>query len=442
MLKIYLSAGAFIFTCFYWWLPDRARLPLLASTGLAILAATDCTSFIIFCAVLSWVQFTTLQLGKTAHRKAWFWIAITGIASPLVYFKLTKENVPLGLSYYSLTFMGVFIDSYRRVIEVSPLRLFYFSTFFPVFAAGPVERFGRLNDSLFAPKVWKNSRSAEAAYLISLGLFKKFVVADRLAPFIQDPQRNYLNYVGVELWMYLTFALIQVFSDFSGIIDIVRGFSKLLGVDVIDNFNQPYFASSIPDIWRRWHISLVDWLRDFVYSPIALRTRNLYFASFVVMLLVGLWHEVTFHRIFWATYWALLFSGSICIRRRYPRASLPKWLAVFLACIAMTLSALFLIPENTDEARRMAQGLLNLSGTHFADFIGHVAISRSDMIVSLAGFLFVIASETFDRWLRKKSKVGAPKNLTANWCAIACLIVFVTAIWATGDSQAFIYLRY
>ena len=436
MLIAYIAIAAICFASVYWMLPDRFRIPFVAVAGIVTLLAISPISFAIYVALLAFILFCLRRI-EVQKIRFWFWAATVGALAPLVYFKVFYAEIPLGLSYFTLTLLGFFYDSYRGQIPsgVSSGQVLTFTIFLPIVPMGPIERFNRLSKTLFAKKIWSHLRASEGVFLIALGLFKKFVVADRLSDFVVDAQRNYLHFAGFQLWFYLVAALIQIFCDFSGFIDIVRGFSKLLGIEILDNFDQPYFARSIPDTWRRWHISLVDWLRDFLYNPIALKTKNLYLASGTVMLAVGMWHDVSWNRFFWAMFWTALFSISVFMRRRNWKLKIPTIFMVLAVCAAMALSTLFFLPKDVSEFKNLLLNLIRPDGYHLRDFFATLGFSTSDTTVFAIGFVLIAMIETLHRRV-------SPRSSISFFIATAIALLVLTAAFGVGKSTAFIYLRF
>ena len=226
--------------------------------------------------------------------------------------------LPIGISFY--TFHGVSyvldiyygrIRSHKNIIDYS-----LFVSYFPLLVAGPIERATHLLPQLKEKREFKYSQGVEGCRLILWGMFKKVVIADSLAPIVNDIFNNYQNYNGVTLILGLIGFAFQVYGDFSGYTDIARGVSKLFGIELILNFNYPYFSKSIPEFWSRWHISLSSWLNDYVFTPLALNFRNwgkhgIFLAVFLTFIISGLWHGAAWHFIAWGAYHGLLYIPSI-----------------------------------------------------------------------------------------------------------------------------------
>jgi len=212
--------------------------------------------------------------------------------------------LPVGVSFYTFQSLGYALDVYRKRVE--PARDFWlyalFVCYFPQLVAGPIERAGHLMRQLAAPKRLNAQHLAAGLWLIGLGLFKKVAIADTASLMVErafaDPSS--LGWIALHKGMWL-FA-IQIYCDFSGYTDIARGTARMLGVDLMENFRQPYFASNITDFWHRWHISLSTWLRDYLYISLGGNRKGrwrTYANLMVTMLLGGLWHGANWTFVVW-----------------------------------------------------------------------------------------------------------------------------------------------
>ncbi len=212
--------------------------------------------------------------------------------------------LPVGISYFTFQSLGYVIDVSRGKIqqENDLPRFALFTAFFPQLATGPIGRADELLPQFKEAKRPTVQQISEGIQLIIWGLFQKMVVANRLAAYIYRAYTTSLSSTGGTLLVASIFFSIQIYADFSGYSDIARGSAKFFGIDLRNNFNFPYFATSIPDFWRRWHISLTTWFRDYLYIPLGGNRvskpkwiRN----QLVVFLLSGLWHGANWTFIFW-----------------------------------------------------------------------------------------------------------------------------------------------
>jgi len=212
--------------------------------------------------------------------------------------------LPVGISFYTFQTLSYTIDVYRG--KLTPCRDFatfaLYVSFFPQLVAGPIERAERLLPQLEQPRRIAFSAVQEGLLLMLLGYFKKVGIADALAPTVDVVFASPDRMSGYTLLIGLYFFSIQIYCDFSGYSDIARGVARLLGVDLMVNFNQPYFSASITEFWRRWHISLSSWLKDYLYIPLGGNRkgrRRTYINLMLTMLLGGLWHGANWTFVIW-----------------------------------------------------------------------------------------------------------------------------------------------
>lgn len=235
--------------------------------------------------------------------------------------------LPVGISFYTFQSLSYAIDIYRN--ELKPTNRFFdfalFVSYFPQLVAGPINRARHLIPQLANPRTVSYEQVTRGIYLILFGIFKKVAVADGVAPVVD----KIYNSSGVVSWADIIVATVlfavQIYCDFSGYTDVARGVSKLFGVDLTMNFNQPYFSKGPSEFWQRWHISLSTWLRDYLYIPLGgnrggfwMTCRNL----MITMLLGGLWHGAAWNYVLWG-----FFHGSLLVGSRL-RARFTPWLAL------------------------------------------------------------------------------------------------------------------
>lgn len=231
--------------------------------------------------------------------------------------------LPLGISFYTFMSIGYAIDVYRGEYpaEKNFLKYFLFVSYFPHILQGPMDKYNDLAEDLFAGKKFDYTQAVQGIYRIVIGVLKKMLVADKLAPVVGTVITNLDQYFGINIFLAILFYAIQLYADFSGYMDIAIGCSKMLGIRIAENFDAPYFSKSIAEYWRRWHISLGAWFRDYVYYPILrgnlaqnlrkhFKDKNKYlsnnlptvFALAVLWILIGFWHGSTWAFILYGIY--------------------------------------------------------------------------------------------------------------------------------------------
>jgi alginate O-acetyltransferase complex protein AlgI len=223
--------------------------------------------------------------------------------------------LPVGISFYTFQTMSYTIDVYRGKVPAAKRfeDFALFVAYFPPLVAGPIERYGHLAPQLIAPRSWKSEYFGEGLFHILFGLFKKVIIADNLAPIVN----HVFATPTVELGAFdvavgtVAFAL-QIYGDFSGYSSIAQGVSKWMGVDLTYNFRMPYFSRTPSEFWQRWHISLSQWLRDYLYIPLGGNRKGpgrTYVNLLLTMLLGGLWHGAAWTFVFWGAWQGLMLVG-------------------------------------------------------------------------------------------------------------------------------------
>ena len=262
---------------------------------------------------------------------------------------LLRIILPVGISFYTFQALSYSIDVYRQKIEPTKdiIAFFAFISFFPQLVAGPIERATNLLPQFLNKRTFSYDQATDGMRQILWGLFKKIVVADNCATYVDQVWATYDTQTGSTLLLAAILFTFQIYGDFSGYSDIAIGTAKLFGIKLMRNFNNPYFSRDIAEFWRRWHISLTTWFRDYVYIPLGgsrpeipahiqnpdrykklLIIRN----TFVIFLLSGFWHGANWTFIAWGAYHALLFLPLILLgkNRKYTNQVaegrlLPTW---------------------------------------------------------------------------------------------------------------------
>jgi len=212
--------------------------------------------------------------------------------------------LPVGISFYTFQALSYTMDTYRGEIyaEKNFLRYALFVSFFPQLVAGPIERSKNLLKQLATPTKFNYEAAREGFFLMLWGFFLKLVLADRIAIFVDFVYGDYLNYGGVYLVIATMLFAIQIYCDFAGYSTIAMGAAKVLGIQLMENFDAPYLATSVAEFWRRWHISLTSWFKDYLYIPLGGGRKGQirkYINKIIVFLVSGLWHGASISFVVW-----------------------------------------------------------------------------------------------------------------------------------------------
>jgi len=221
--------------------------------------------------------------------------------------------LPVGISFYTFQALSYTIDVYRKDIPVTRdiIEFFAFISFFPQLVAGPIERAKNLLPQMQRERHFDYVQAVDGCRQMLWGFFKKVVIADSCAAELNPIWDSYADFSGISLWLLALLFTFQIYCDFSGYSDIAIGCSRLFGIHLLSNFNYPYLSRSIPEFWRRWHISLMTWFRDYVYIPLGGSRcaqwkviRN----TFIVFGVSGLWHGANWTFVLWG-----LYHGSLIV---------------------------------------------------------------------------------------------------------------------------------
>jgi D-alanyl-lipoteichoic acid acyltransferase DltB (MBOAT superfamily) len=288
--------------------------------------------------------FTGIQIEKSANernRKFWFWLSIIvnlGFLGAFKYYNffavsfsqaltsigihsspfLLNVILPVGISFYTFHGLSYVIDIYYKRIKAEKNAVDYalFVSYFPLLVAGPIERATHLLPQVKVKRSFDFEKAKEGVYQIIWGLVKKVVIADTCATYANAIFDNYTSMNSSSLILGAVYFAFQIYGDFSGYSDMALGMSKLFGLDLLRNFNYPYFSRDIAEFWRRWHISLSSWFRDYLYIPLGgsrgsklKQVRNV----FIIFVVSGFWHGANWTFLAWGFINALYFLPSLLL---------------------------------------------------------------------------------------------------------------------------------
>ena len=334
-----LLAGSMVF----YWL--AVRNPLLTGAFLAMIALSYGFGLLI----------------ERTKSKAVMAAGIIVTAAPLLAFKATEYGalssvtgsgrrliLPLGASFFTLQMVAYLADIYKGKISAqkNPLKYALFISFFPHIIQGPIPRYSQLGAQLTTPHQFEADNLVKGFHLILWGTFLKFMIADKAGVVVDAVFGNTAKYRGMFVLVAGALYSIQLYTDFMSCTYMSRGAAKCMGIDVINNFDHPYFATSIKDFWRRWHISLSTWLRDYVYIPLGGNRRGKFF-KYVNLVLTfavsGIWHGGSLKFLFWGLLHAFYqIAGEFTFRireRLYEAAKIEK--GSYLKHIVKSLGTFF-----------------------------------------------------------------------------------------------------
>ncbi len=360
--------------------------------------------------------------------------------------------LPVGISFYTFHGMSYVFDIYRN--KQKPVSNFIdyavFVSFFPLLVAGPIERANHLLPQVQKPRTFNYIQLVEGCRLILWGLFKKVIIADSLAIAVDQVYGNYANETGFTLIVAAISFSFQIYCDFSGYSDVALGTAKLFGFELLSNFRFPYFSRDIAEFWRRWHISLSSWFRDYLYIPLggsklgkAKAVRN----TFIIFIVSGFWHGASWNFILWGTIHAIGFLPLLLLNRNRKHVSevvaqnrsLPnvRELIQMLATFAfVTFAWIFFRAESLGESVGFIQHLISDIAKNPAQLLSVPRLKTP--------FISIVLIIAMDWWIRRDERqIRTPKNVYVRWFIYILLLSLVLGeILGNEGENSFIYFQF
>jgi len=419
--------------------------------------------------------FTGTQMEKHPERKKfYFWLSViinVGFLGVFKYFNFFADSfaeavshfgitvspwtlnviLPVGISFYTFHGLSYVIDVYKGRIKAEKNFIDYslFVSFFPLLVAGPIERATHLLPQIKEKRYFDYNRGIDGLRQIIWGLFKKVVIADQCAVFANDIFKNYESYPGSTLLIGGVFFAFQIYGDFSGYSDIALGTARLFGIELLRNFAFPYFSRDISEFWRRWHISLSSWFKDYLYIPLGgsrgsmwIKVRN----TFIIFIVSGFWHGANWTFIIWGLLNALYIMPQIVrgTNRNYLEIAakgrvLPSIKEVFQIGVTFGLTVIawiFFRSNTVGQAWTMVRKIFSPSIVSLPYFNnGTLAIP----VILITGIFVII------EWLGRENKYAIEKiefNVpkVMRW-AFYYLLIFAVMYYSDSE-QSFIYFQF
>ena len=366
-----------------------------------------------------------------------------------IYISPIKWLTPLGISYYTFMSIGYLVDLYNEDIraEKNPVSVGLFLSFFPIVFSGPIERAGNMFPQINELKGSKLSDLTSGAKLMLWGYFMKLCVADRLAIYINAIYSNINMHNGNSLLAASLLFPIQEYGDLGGYSLIAIGTARCLGINIIDNFKRPFFAMSISSFWRRWHISLIKWLTDYVYTPVSYSLRNwkmwgVISALMLTFLVSGIWHGALMTCVVWGCMQGCLLSieaithgHRTALESKYRLQN--KWWYTFF-CI-LTVYVLFAFTEiygmstSFSEANQIIVKIFSERGSLFTDY--------NTLIMGLMSVLVLFIKDLRDEYFPNRFLFFESKNIVIRFSSYL-FVIFYILLFAVFDGGQFIYFQF
>jgi alginate O-acetyltransferase complex protein AlgI len=422
--------------------------------------------------------FTGLKMqdaNNQKNKRFWFWLSITvnlGFLGVFKYYNFFAESLaeaishfglqvnpwtlnvilPVGISFYTFHGLSYVIDIYKDRIKAERNFVDYavFVSFFPLLVAGPIERATHLLPQIKKERIFDYTKAVDGLRQILWGLFKKIVIADNCAQFANQIFNNSADYSGSTLVLGAIFFTFQIYGDFSGYSDIALGTARLFGIELLRNFAFPYFSRDIAEFWRRWHISLSSWFRDYLYIPLGgskggtlMKIRN----TFIIFIVSGFWHGANWTFIIWGALNAFYFLPLLLSNKNRNNLEtvaqgklVPtvKELFQIIVTFGLTVFAwIFFRAENLSHALSYVSGIFSKSLFSIPKF-SIVKDARGTIVIV---FLFVLIE-----WLGREQQY-AIANLGLNWkrplrWSFYVCIVFLLFMYMKTEETPFIYFQF
>lgn len=444
-----LAASYFFYACWDW----KFLFLLMFSTGLDYV--------------------TGLQIfnSKTAFgRKVWLWISIginLGFLGVFKYFNFFAASfiqmfeglgihlnsssidiiLPVGISFYTFHGLSYVIDIYKNRIEPERNVVDYslFVSYFPLLVAGPIERATHLLPQLKKKRIFNSDKAIDGLQQILWGLFKKIVIADTCATYANAIFDHYESANSLTLLLGGVYFAFQIYGDFSGYSDIALGTSKLFGMDLLRNFNYPYFSRDIAEFWRRWHISLSSWFKDYLYIPLGgskggmwMKIRN----TFIIFLVSGFWHGANWTFVFWGFLNALYFMpllissknrshiDTVALDKKYP--SLKEFAMMSSTFFLTVIAWIFFRAKSITEAFLYLQRMFSFNFDTVFQKLNNDRFNIEFILVIMCFVIFEWNNRT------KEHPLYGSKNILK----AAFILALILCLGRFSDASEFIYFQF
>jgi alginate O-acetyltransferase complex protein AlgI len=361
---------------------------------------------------------------------------------------LLNVILPVGISFYTFQALSYSIDVYRRKLEATHdvVSFFAYVSFFPQLVAGPIERATNLLPQFYKPRTFDYEKAVDGMRQMLWGFFKKIVIADNCATYVTFVFDNYQSQSGSTLLLGAIMFTFQIYCDFSGYSDIAIGCARLFGVNLMRNFNYPYFSRDIAEFWRRWHISLTTWFRDYVYIPLGgsrVSKSKVIRNTFVIFLVSGFWHGANWTFVCWGAYHAILFLPLIIFgkNRKYLNSvaegrvlpSIKEFFQMLLTFFLAVFGWIIFRAKTIAGAWDYICGIFNTSL-----FTKPASGSNREL------FLMILIMLAWEWWGRDKQYALA--TLSGRWNRpmrfLIYLLIIAIIFWCHTEAKQFIYFQF
>lgn len=358
-----------------------------------------------------------------------------------------KIILPVGISFYTFQSMSYTIDIYRRQLKPEPdfIKFSTFVSFWPQLVAGPIVRASDFLPQFQKDHDFKWDRFTSGTAQVLWGFFKKVAVADSLAPIVDQCWAEPMAFTSINLWIAVVFYSFQIYCDFSGYSDIAIGFARILGFDFPKNFRTPYFSQNFSEFWRRWHISLSSWLRDYLYISLGGNRNgklNTYRNNMLTMLLGGLWHGANWTFVFWGFLHGLYLIaqrflakpfGRLMDALRFP-GGLKMVVNIIIVYALTCLAWIYFRSPDFGIATDVIVNMMSFEGFNYVSIMNKFLVIKGMMVI---GILLTIELSDL-KWNWGSVVMKQPLFRVASFAILLWMISF----FGTFGSNSFIYFQF
>lgn len=362
---------------------------------------------------------------------------VTNLSIPLL-----KIALPIGISFYTFQILSYTVDVYRKTVpaQKNPINLGAYIVMFPQLIAGPIVRYSDIESQLNG-RAHSIEKIYEGIIRFVIGLAKKIILANSLGEICQQfnnsSQKSFLFF-----WLYAIAFTLQIYFDFSGYSDMAIGLGKIFGFKFLENFNYPYISKSITEFWRRWHMSLGGWFRDYVYIPLGgnrVGKIKQYRNIFIVWILTGFWHGANWNFILWGLYFAVILCAEKLLYKKYLEKS-----KVFSRVYVMLLVIISFVIFNANSISEVAFNLKGMIGINTAGVVGSEFLYcfRSYFVLLL---IAIIAATPLAKNIINKLKAIPKAQRVINALSPVfdmLILILCTAYLVDGSFNPFLYFRF
>ena len=446
-----------LFVCLWYRVPQPSRWKLVLAANAVFCLSIDIGAFfaVALATAVVWQAAQHAQ-PEQPSRRGWLALGLAAALLPLLVLKYSGMLVPglrdlykpFGLAYYSLQLAGYLLDVWHGRMAPTPsyARLWCYAGFFLSLTQGPFNRYNTLMPQLeAAPKTFETQRLVSGLQRSAWGYFKKFAIADRAAIVVSAAFADPASFDRSQLIFATVMYSFQLYADFSGYTDIVLGMGEILGLHLPENFRQPFFADSVKDIWARWHISLSQWLRDYIYIPLggsrcskARKDGNL----IITFLVSGLWHGAGLTYLVWGGLHGLCQAAENHLPPRRPGKLRHALRVAGTFCILAGAFVIFRASSLTNAAELFKGILCNGGHAVFSNYWELGLTSLQEEILLYAGIAILLAVDAaHERGVSLRTKIAALPT-PARWAVYeVCIFVFLFMGRFLGGGS-FLYARY